>query len=218
MNYHDRSKKIGSRIKAERKNKKLSRQAFMEKMLLSPSSVKTLDAWESGARLPDVQDFVRMAEIFSCDIGYLLCDYDERTRDSSDLCKLTGLSEHSADLLRNLSSICYNGKLVDREKGVNRAYALETTLDLLLQYPHILDVLYQFSRYNAYAHYCDTLRQHETDALRKMDVSVSNKLYDAKLHCADAKNSLQEFLYSILHYLEDGADQKWRNFKYENER
>lgn len=43
-----------------------------------------------------------MSRIFACDCGYLLGDYDERTHDSMDICKATGLSEETVNLLCNL--------------------------------------------------------------------------------------------------------------------
>ncbi len=102
MNYHKRSKLIGDRIHTERKRLKLNRENFLIAVGWQPSSTKMLSAWEKGERLPDLDSLSRMAELFSCDVGYLLCDYDERTRDSADLCKLTGLSERAANTLLNL--------------------------------------------------------------------------------------------------------------------
>lgn len=100
MNKYDtRAKEIGLRIRHERERLKLSQQSMLSKIFKSESSGKTLRAWENGERLPDLDSLVRMADLFDCDVGYLLCDYNERTRDCADICRLTGLSGSAAETL-----------------------------------------------------------------------------------------------------------------------
>lgn len=43
-----------------------------------------------------------MAELFNCDIGYLLGDYDERDRETADIKEVTGLSEIAIERLRRM--------------------------------------------------------------------------------------------------------------------
>lgn len=66
---------------------------------MSESSHKTLSSWENGKSLPDLNSLARMADLFGCDIGYLLCDYDERTRDIADASQITGLSPGAIEQL-----------------------------------------------------------------------------------------------------------------------
>lgn len=104
LNYEKRAAIIGQRISAERLAHKMGKKEFLRNLFMSESSDKTLRAWESGERIPDLTSLVRMAEIFQCDIGYLLCDYDERHRDTADIKKATGLSEFAIERLKSMWS------------------------------------------------------------------------------------------------------------------
>ncbi len=76
------------------------------KIYLSASSHKSLRSWEKGERLPDLDSLARMAEAFQCDIGYLLGDYDERTRNAADIAHKMGISPLAAenmDKIKNCS-------------------------------------------------------------------------------------------------------------------
>lgn len=104
LSYEKRAALIGQRISAERLAHKMGKKEFLRNLFMSESSDKTLRAWESGERIPDLTSLARMAEIFQCDIGYLLCDYDERHRDTADIKKATGLSEFAIERLKSMWS------------------------------------------------------------------------------------------------------------------
>lgn len=91
--YDERAKEIGRRIKKERKDLGLNIKEFLIKICMSESSYKTISAWERGDRIPDLTSLVKMAELFDCDIGYLLCDFDEKKHITADIKEQTGLSE-----------------------------------------------------------------------------------------------------------------------------
>lgn len=93
--YDDRAKEIGRRITTERERLKLSRKELLPKIYKSEQSHKMLASWEKGERLPDLDSLALMAELFDCDIGYLLGDYDEHRRLTADVCKETDLSEQA---------------------------------------------------------------------------------------------------------------------------
>lgn len=92
-------KKIGERIKLERKRLGLTQKDFLLKIYMSETSTATLRRWEQGKDLPDLKTLVYMAELFDCDIGYLIADYNERRRISTDICLATGLSEIAVNSL-----------------------------------------------------------------------------------------------------------------------
>lgn len=100
--YENRKIAIGDRIRAEREKRGLKMKEFLPQIYKSEQSYKTLAAWENGERLPDLDSLTRMAEIFDCDVGYLLCDYDEHRRTTSDVCAETGLSEQAAQWIIGL--------------------------------------------------------------------------------------------------------------------
>lgn len=104
LRYEIRKKKIGERIKALRKEMGWTPKEFLQKIYMSEQSHKTLTAWEAGERLPDLTSLVRMADLFKCDVGHLLCDYDEPTRDIADAANVTGLSGPAVAAISSLDS------------------------------------------------------------------------------------------------------------------
>lgn len=103
-NYNDRLKIVAERIKEEREHNKWSKVDLLAKIYMAESSHKTITAWENGTRMPDLASLARMAEVFHCDIGYLLGDYDERTRVSADIVKETGLSAKAVEKILKMPS------------------------------------------------------------------------------------------------------------------
>ncbi len=105
VKFDDRKKLIGERIKKERKTLKLSKKEFCLKIYLSEQSVKTVTAWENGDRLPDLESIARMADLFHCQIGYLLGDFNSRTREIADVREIIGLSEFAIQSLISYTDI-----------------------------------------------------------------------------------------------------------------
>lgn len=96
-------KAIGKRIKQERLAAGIKSQSdFAEKLSLSEKSRQTIGKWENGKTLPSLVDFTFMCNIFKCELGYLLCEYDCKTREATDIQAVTGLSENAINLLSNL--------------------------------------------------------------------------------------------------------------------
>ncbi len=100
--YDQRMKLIGTRIKSEREKQNLSAKEFLTKIYKSEQSHKMLSAWETGKRIPDLDSLAIMAELFDCDIGYLLGDYDERKRDLADASAVTGLTGDAVERLQQI--------------------------------------------------------------------------------------------------------------------
>lgn len=108
MDYRGRAKIIGKRIFAERKKQGWSQNDLLLKIYMSGSSHKSLRSWEKGERLPDLDSLARMAEVFQCDIGYLLGDYEERTRNAADIVRKMGLSTLAAENMDEIKN-CSGG-------------------------------------------------------------------------------------------------------------
>lgn len=106
----NRRRKIGKRIATERKKRGWSQAVFGEELSMKMDGAisaeqNTISNWENGKNLPASLDvFLAMSQIFSCDCAYLLCDYDERTHDSAEICKATGLSDRSVQCLCSLNT------------------------------------------------------------------------------------------------------------------
>ena len=108
----DRVRQIGKRIKDERRKKKLSQEKLAEAIssIMAESDPdyykgteqNTVSNWEKGVSPPPLPKLIALSEIFDCDIGYLLCDYDEPTRDLADVVEQTGLSGEAAKRLQQI--------------------------------------------------------------------------------------------------------------------
>lgn len=103
IDYKKRAVEVGKRIKNEREKCGWSRKKFLPKIFMSENSFKAIQSWENGDRLPDLTSLARMAELFKCDIGYLLGDYPERTRDEADASIITGLSGETIRILQQIN-------------------------------------------------------------------------------------------------------------------
>lgn len=88
---------IGQRIESERKHIKLS----AEKLAIQIGTTRqTLRDWERGKGVSiDINTIIRLANIFNCEVGYLLGEYNCKTRELTDIQKATGLSELSCKIL-----------------------------------------------------------------------------------------------------------------------
>ena len=75
----------------------------MPKIYMSESSTKTLTNWEKGEKIPDLTTLAKMSELFSCDIGYLLGDYEEKHRSTADVSKQTGLSGNAVEKISDMN-------------------------------------------------------------------------------------------------------------------
>lgn len=97
MNYE--YEKIGERIKTERKKLRMTQEAFAEKYHVKRA---TVSKWEHGIAMPNFQTMLDICADFNCELGYLLCEngYENKTRETTDICKATGLSEKVAEKLQ----------------------------------------------------------------------------------------------------------------------
>ena len=102
------NKAIGERIKECRKAlpDNVTQEQF-GKMLLDISedvvgghTRKTIASWEKGNPIPPLDTLLKMCEIFDCELGYLLCEHDTKTRAAADIQSEIGLSESSINILR----------------------------------------------------------------------------------------------------------------------
>ena len=99
---------IGNRITEARKRAGLSK-AEVERRC--PFSRQTLTAWERGDSSPGVDDLARLAALFGCDFGYLVGEYEERTRPVTDIRAETGLSPEAIEVLQALNEAGLNSVL-----------------------------------------------------------------------------------------------------------
>lgn len=180
--YEDRKAEIGRRIAQERRNLGMSKKAFLPKLCMSESSTKTLTAWESGELLPSLDNLAQMADLFDCDIGYLLCDYDERRRDYVDACELTGLSEDAVKFLHGDISYRPPFDSFSSTKDCASEYDIKCFLSYLLT-----DSTYLHSRIRK------KQSQYGSTSLMIIESSIKEAVF-CESSAEDSENRLTEFL------------------------
>lgn len=97
----ERKRNIGTRIKSEREKRGWSQWELGEK-ITNISGANTADGktksqgnisdWERGNRIPSLTDLLCLSNLFGCDLGYLMCDYDSKTYGEKEISAALGLS------------------------------------------------------------------------------------------------------------------------------
>lgn len=107
--FNDRLRRIGARIKMVRSQKGWTQGKLGTELgeLLYTDGVKqsVISSWENGDSLPTLKNLIALSHLFDCDIGYILCDYDDRRKDTSNLSKVTGLSPETIEQLSALVQV-----------------------------------------------------------------------------------------------------------------
>ncbi|MCL2105939.1 MAG: helix-turn-helix domain-containing protein [Oscillospiraceae bacterium] len=91
---------VGRRIATERKRLNMSQTDLASKLNLADSSRVTVGQWENGKAVPCLEYMKEMCEIFDCEMDYLFGKINERTREVTDICAVTGLSGKAVELLQ----------------------------------------------------------------------------------------------------------------------
>lgn len=81
---------VGRRIKEERLKNGYKRQDDLCGELHIGRN--TLSAWENGKANLELHDLMKLCELFDCEVGYLMCEYDTPYRVQSDISEQTQLS------------------------------------------------------------------------------------------------------------------------------
>lgn len=87
---------LGERIKIQRKNLKMTQETLAERIGVAR---QTLAKWEINEGYPDLVMLTKLCEVFDCESGYLLGEYDFKKKEAADVGKLTGLSEDAVNAL-----------------------------------------------------------------------------------------------------------------------
>jgi transcriptional regulator with XRE-family HTH domain len=107
----------------------MTQTQLLKKVHLSEKTVASLRSWERGERLPDMETLARMCDVFDCDFGYLIADYDEKRRETADICSATNLSEKAVDTLREMKGSADNCPSGSLAVGAHRLQALNLLLE-----------------------------------------------------------------------------------------
>lgn len=89
---------MGSRMKKLRKERKLS-LAYVASYC-GVEQYQTVSSWESGNTVPPLKTILKLCELYDCELGYLVGEYDCKWRTTADIKRETGLSEAAVEFLR----------------------------------------------------------------------------------------------------------------------
>lgn len=131
-NIKDNKYKIGERIRKERIEAGYKNQSdFAVALGLKEDSRQSVGNWENGIRLPSLDIFLKMCDIFECEIGYLLCEFDCKTKEETDVQKATGLSNKS---IRRLF-------FFRRRNKETNAYTFNSTINSIIEHDSFVELL-----------------------------------------------------------------------------
>lgn len=150
--YEKRCAAIGQRLKELRKERSMTQKqlAGLISDLVPTDKEKgfgqsTISGWEKGNQLPPLPKLIALSEIFACDISYLLCDYDTKNKDISDISRITGLSEQAVNTLCYLNENSF-GRVSISPFG-SSDISLSEVLDELITSEEFVGILKRLGQY-----------------------------------------------------------------------
>lgn len=110
----------GQRLREARKNLGYSLEKVAEACGIN--QYQTVSKWENGNSIPSIDKLVKLSELYGCEIGYLLGEYDCKHRSSADVKATTGLSESAIENLKTLNFFSRNNikalnKIIEFNQG-----------------------------------------------------------------------------------------------------
>lgn len=101
---------FSEKFKKERKRANITQAEFgpaplddlpnPQKTYRNMASRATVQKWEQGKALPNVETSIELCELFDCDLDYLFTEQKERRKETRDAKALTGLDTETAEKLR----------------------------------------------------------------------------------------------------------------------
>lgn len=145
MEYNDKSFAIAAEnIRGERKKLSFSQDKLLEELSLRNVGLgrNRLSKIENGVRDGfGLEPLLAMCSVFDCDIGYLMGDYSEKTKDAHDICNMTGLTEDALLVLMDAKKRADE----ESERGWSDtiySQRLQTVSFLLTAGTGVIDILY----------------------------------------------------------------------------
>ena len=125
-------KEIGLRLKKERKQAGFKSMDTLSEYIREHNyrGVKrqTIAKWENGEEMQPLDVLCTLCVPFQCDLGYLLCEYDHKTRTNADIGEITGLSETAINNLKKFKRHSEDLEIIDRLL-CSKEFEYETVFD-----------------------------------------------------------------------------------------
>lgn len=100
---------IGDRIRTHRKDIGMKQKPFAEDVLhISRNTLSKIENGEEKDGRPQLTFdlLLKFSKFFNCDIGYLLGEYDEKKKETHEICSATGLSENALNKILKEKDHC----------------------------------------------------------------------------------------------------------------
>ena len=186
--YETRKHKIGDRIKSLREAAGFTQEQLASKMDALERKEKltkqnTISSWENGKTLPPLGRLIALSVVFNCDISYLLCDYDERKRDISDISNLTGLSEKAVNFIVDLGKEPDSRGKISALDYLLTCDNMEGVLSALIKYLETEDLLQNLLN----------LKREKQAEMIRAGVYKTNLFLENQISGTTKENSLNEY-------------------------
>lgn len=149
-------KRIGNRLRTERKKAGFKNMESLGERI--GASRQTIAKWEKGEEMPPLDVLCTLCALYQCDLGYLLCEYDYKTRTAADIGEITGLSDEAINTLAGLKGLL---KLFPEDSNIKDKYRI---INLILMDTHkkqslssLLDRLVGFCQFSVNKNYAYTV-------------------------------------------------------------
>lgn len=136
MEYNPKT--LAERLKQARKEAGYSLEKVAE--LCSVQQYQTVSKWENGRAMPSLEKLLVLCNIYRCELGYLLGEYDCKTRTTTDIQRKTGLSERTINMLAPLcegkSMRMFSSEQKKWQKAIDAIFKIEryNILELIYDY------------------------------------------------------------------------------------
>lgn len=179
--------RIGQRIRIERKRLDMTQDDIGAELHVVR---QTFSDWERGKNLPQLSDMLSMCNMFECELGYLLCEHEEKTREATDVCRATGLSE---DAFIQLQMI--------RDNAPN----LMKVLNLILEDKHFTELLATMDRCLDYgtddtsvSQALDATATYLKDEARKRKLNILTNQEMKIMYCDETLQKMRQLIERII--------------------
>jgi transcriptional regulator with XRE-family HTH domain len=92
-------KKIAYRIKTERESLGMTKEQFALELGVNRNTITAWERSDKDGRYPSLGDLANMCKMFNCEMEYMLGELSAKTRETTDICKETGLSGKAVEEL-----------------------------------------------------------------------------------------------------------------------
>ena len=132
--YINTVKDIGKRVYTERNKNNFTQEMLAQKIGISRQTLSKLEQGESIKI--DFFTILNLCEVFRCEIGYLLCEYDCKRKDIANIQNKIGISEQAIMELERINS---------NENIHAVMYNFDKIISLLIESPLFTELLINIS-------------------------------------------------------------------------